>query len=292
VLNPFVMTKLMVNARRAPLTRTPADVGLDYEDVSFPAADGVGLKGWFIPSGQETPGPAVVFVHGWMWNRLGNVAHQTKGLKDADVDFLPAAKGLHDAGFGVLLFDVRRHGESESGKGPLSYGPVEARDYIGAVRHLRSRPEVDGERIGAIGTSMGGNIVMYGTPEVQPIKAILAIQPTRLAVFNANFMRTELGPLGPPMVKPMELVYAAMRTPRPGKHDPGVPARELGDTVVQYVQGTGDQWGEMGIVEEFASVTPKVAGPVIKYPSTGRYEGYRYISERADDVVAFFKQHL
>ena len=113
MINPFVMTKLMINARRAPLTRTPAEVGLEFEDAAFPAADGVGLKGWFIPSGRPEPGPAVVFVHGWMWNRLGNVAHQVKGLKDADVDFLPAAKGLHDAGFHVLLFDVRWHGESE-----------------------------------------------------------------------------------------------------------------------------------------------------------------------------------
>ena len=45
----------------------------------------------------------------------------------------------------------------------------------------------------------------------------------------------------------------------------------------------------MEIVEEFASVTPSNAGPVIRYPSTGRYEGYGYISERADDVVAFFR---
>ena len=204
MLNPFVMTKLMLNARRAPLDRTPADVGLEFEDAAFPAADGIGLKGWFIPSGAEGRGPAVVFVHGWMWNRLGNVAHQVKGLEDADVDFLPAAKALHDAGYHVLLFDVRWHGESERSSKPLSYGPVEARDYIGAVRYLRSRPDVDGERIGAIGTSMGGNIVLYGTPEAQPIKAILAIQPTRLAVFNNNFMRTEMGPLGPPMTKPME----------------------------------------------------------------------------------------
>ena len=292
MLNPFVMTKLMVNARRAPLTRTPADAGLEYEAASFPAADGVGLKGWFIPSGATEPAPAVVFVHGWMWNRLGNVAHQVKGLADADVDFLPATKALHDAGFHVLLFDVRWHGESDRGPKPLTYGPLEARDYIGAVRYLRSRPDVDGERIGAIGTSMGGNIVLYGTPEVQPIKAIMAIQPTRLAVFNSNFMRTEMGPLGPPMTKPMELVYAALRTPRPGKHDPAIPARKLGDTVVQYVQGTGDPWGRMDIVEEFASVTPGNAGPVIRFPSTGRYEGYGYISEHADDVAAFFKQHL
>ena len=160
------------------------------------------------------------------------------------------------------------------------------------MRYLRSRPEVDGERIGAIGTSMGGNIVIYGTPEVQPIKALMAIQPTRLAVFNSNFMRTELGPLGPPMTKPMELVYAALRTPRPGKHDPAIPARKLGDTVVQYVQGTGDPWGRMDIVEEFASVTPGNAGPVIKFPSAGRYEGYGYISERVPEVVAFFRRYL
>jgi uncharacterized protein len=290
-LNPFLMTKLMVRARRAPLTRTPAEAGLDFEDVSFPAADGVGLKGWFIPSGADGPSPTIVFVHGWMWNRLGNVAHQTP-VKDADVDFLPATKALHDAGYSILLFDVRYHGTSDDGKGPLSYGPVEARDYIGAVRYLRTRADVDGERIGAIGTSMGGNIVMYGTPEVQPVKAILAIQPTRLAVFNTNFMRTEFGPMGPAMTKPMELVYAARRTPRPAKHDPAVPARRLGDTVVQYVQGTGDPWGTMEIVDEFASVTPRTAGPVIRFPSTGRYEGYRYISERVDEVVAFFTTHL
>jgi hypothetical protein len=70
-----------------------------------------------------------------------------------------------------------------------------------------------------------------------------------------------------------------------------VPARELGDTVVQYVQGTGDPWGRMDVVEEFAAVTPN-ALPLVRFESAGRYEGYRYISERSDDVVAFFRDHL
>ena len=85
------MTKLMLNGRRAPLTRTPADVGLEFEDVEFSSTDGVELKGWFIP-GAPAPGPVVVFVHGWMWNRLGNVAGQTP-VPDRDVDFLPAIAG-------------------------------------------------------------------------------------------------------------------------------------------------------------------------------------------------------
>jgi hypothetical protein len=32
--------------------------------------------------------------------------------------------------------------------------------------------------------------------------------------------------------------------------------------------------------------------PLLKYPSTGRYEGYRYVTEHADDVTAFFEEHL
>ena len=74
--HPLKLTRLMLFARRAPIDRTPAEVGLAYEDVAFKAGDGVGLKGWFIPSEAEGPAPAIVFVHGWMWNRLGQRRRQ------------------------------------------------------------------------------------------------------------------------------------------------------------------------------------------------------------------------
>jgi uncharacterized protein len=290
MFKPMTLTKLMLVGRRAPIDRTPAEVGLTYEDVSFDATDGVTLRGWFIPREGDAPGPAVVFVHGWLWNRLGNVAGQVP-VADKDVDFLPAARALHDAGYHVLLFDLRWHGESDSYKGPLTYGVREARDYIGAVGYLRSRPDVDGERIGAVGCSMGGNTILYGTPQCQPIKALLAIQPTRLHVFNTNFARTELGPMGPTMLKPVDLLYGMIRAPRPTKHDPGLPARQLDGTIVQYVQGTGDPWGTMEVIDEFAAVTPN-ALPVVRFESAGRYEGYRYICEEVDDVAGFFREHL
>jgi pimeloyl-ACP methyl ester carboxylesterase len=286
---PLTLTRLMLRSRRAPLTRTPADAGLAYEDVAFRASDGVGLKGWFVAAGAR--GPAIAFVHGWMWNRLGNVAGQTP-VPDKDVDFLPAVAALHEAGFHVLLFDLRGHGESDDAPGPQTYGPVEARDFVGAVEYLRTRADVDGERIGAIGTSAGGNIVLYGAPDAQPLKAVLAIQPTRLTAFNTNFARTELGPLGPALVKPVDLLYAALGAPRPSRQDPAIPARRLNGTVVQYVQGTGDQWGELEVVETIAAATPHTAGPVIRYPSTERYSGYQYISERSDEVVDFFGRYL
>ena len=141
----------------------------------------------------------------------------------------------------------------------------------------------------AIGTSAGGNIVLYGAPDAQPIKAVLG-DPADAAgrASTRTFARTELGPLGPALIKPMDLLYRLMRAPLPSRAGPGDPRPRLNGTVVQYVQGTGDQWGEMAVVEEFAAATPHTAGPVIRYPSTERYRGYQYISERADDIVAFF----
>ena len=35
---------------RSPVLYSPSDYGLEYEDVSFPARDGVPLDGWFIPA--------------------------------------------------------------------------------------------------------------------------------------------------------------------------------------------------------------------------------------------------
>jgi pimeloyl-ACP methyl ester carboxylesterase len=284
----FRLTKLMIYGDRQPIIRTPARLGLAFEEVAFPATDGVALRGWFVPSGQAS-GPAIVFVHGWLWNRTGNVAGRVPFV-DRDVDFLPATKALHDRGFHVLLFDLSNHGESGS-RPPLTMGRWEARDFAGAVRFLRARDDVDPDRIGALGTSAGANTVMYAIADGTPVTALLAVQPTRLPVFNRNFARDVLGPLGPAEAASTDLVYLLMRAPLPSRHDPSVPARQLGDTVVQYVQGTGDPWGEMGIVEEFSSLTPHSLG-VIRYPSTGRYEGYQYVSREVDDVVGFFSARL
>ncbi|MBE2318983.1 alpha/beta fold hydrolase [Solirubrobacter sp. CPCC 204708] len=287
----LILTWLMLFSRREPVSRTPAEVGLDFEPVSFPATDGVDIKGWFVPAKGEGPKPAIVFVHGWMWNRLGNVAGKAP-IDDRDVDFLPATKALVDAGYSVLMYDIRGHGESARGRSLLSFGPVEKRDFVGAVNYLRTRADVDGERIGSIGISMGGTIALYGAPECQPVKAVLAVQPAKVTTFNYNFALDQWGPLGPAIVAPIELIYRIARTPPPSVQDPGEPAKRLDGTVVRYVQGTGDRWGTMVDVLRFAEGTPTLDGPVVHYPSSGRYDGYRYVSAETDDIVDFFRRNL
>ena len=163
---PVALTRLMVVGQRQPITRTPADVGLAFEEVAFSAVDGVHLQGWFVPAdgtgADPEPGPAVVFVHGWLWNRVGNVGGLVP-FTDRDVDFLPAVRALHDAGLHVLLFDLSNHGTSGR-RLPMTFGAWEARDLIGAMSYVRGRPEVDPVRVGVLGTSMGGNTALEAAP--------------------------------------------------------------------------------------------------------------------------------
>jgi hypothetical protein len=142
-----------------------------------------------------------------------------------------------------------------------------------------------------LGISMGGNAALEAGPYCQPIPAMLLIQPNRAGTFISRFARDHLGKHGAAILRPTDWTYAAVRAPRPGRADPRTAARQLTGTVCWYVQGTGDPWGTMSDVEDMVAATPKVL-PLVRYPSTGRYEGYQYLTEHADDVAAFFSEHL
>ena len=111
-----------------PVDRTPAELGLAFEAVEFAAPDGIVLRGWFLPgAGQEGPEAAtIIFAHGFRGNRLE-----------------PGVPALGDppfvsAGFNVLMFDFRNHGESGGSVTTLGYHEV--KDVFSAVRWLRGQP--------------------------------------------------------------------------------------------------------------------------------------------------------
>src|SRR5581483_9679522 len=97
--------------------------------------DGVRLSGWYVPG---RTGGAVVLLHG---------SHGTRADTTAQLRL------LHRAGFAVLAFDARGHGESGGATNALGWRGD--RDVAGAVRFLRGRRGIDPARIGALGLSMG-----------------------------------------------------------------------------------------------------------------------------------------
>lgn len=132
--------------------RTPADLGLEAEDVAFGTDDGFTLRGWLIAG---DPGkPALLCMHGG---------------RDDKRYFLPLAPALHAAGYTVLLFDGRCHGDSDDDPGGLSLGIRDHRDVLAAVEFLGGRGF---ERIGALGCSQGGASVVIAAAQEPRIKAL------------------------------------------------------------------------------------------------------------------------
>ena len=144
---------------RWPAQETPKNHGLDYEAVEFKSADGIQTKGWFIPAGKEKR-PAILAVHGF-------------GADKSDLVIL--APFLNKAGYHLLLFDLRGHGEHQGSA--TSFGYQEQKDVAGALEYLLSRPEVDPGKVGGIGFSMGASALVMVAAKDQRLRALWLDSP-------------------------------------------------------------------------------------------------------------------
>jgi pimeloyl-ACP methyl ester carboxylesterase len=177
-----MIAKDWVTPRRTPILKRPSDVGLDYEDVFFSALDGVNLEGWFIPGDSDN---VVICNHFMGANRQGFPAHLREWRRyfvRFEVDFLPRYKALHDAGYNVLAYDLRNHGQSaESNGGRLGAGILEARDVVGSIRYIRNREDTAGMDINLMSPCLGCvatfNAMHMYPEEFEGIKSFIALQP-------------------------------------------------------------------------------------------------------------------
>ena len=284
----------LIRPLRQPLWGTPANLDMPYENIAFPANDGVRLDGWFIPALPDSPrqGATLILVHGWGWNRLGEAATDALASLTAasQVDLLRLAYSLHKDGFQLLMYDSRNHGESGS-QPPMTFGEGEAQDILGAIAYLQGRPEVAPNRIGAIGFSAGANAVLYALPQTNQIQAAVAVQPTSPAHFATRFGANLFGILGKAIMPLAEIIYRQAGGNSFKTFRPGTAVAQAGRTPVLYVQGTGDPWGSPEDVNQMAAATPNPSGPLL-VEGTDRYSGYQFIINNPAIVTAFFEQHL
>jgi fermentation-respiration switch protein FrsA (DUF1100 family) len=128
----------------------PADLGRAYAPVTLRTADGLDLAGWYVPS---TNGAAVIAFP----DRTGLVKH---------------ARMLVRHGYGVLLLDMRGYGDSEGD--PNAFGWGSAPDVDAAVAFLRSRPDVEAARIGGLGLSVGGEVLLEAAADNPALAAVVS----------------------------------------------------------------------------------------------------------------------
>jgi uncharacterized protein len=143
-------------ARRPPdEVDTPANYGLTAEVVEFQSGDGLTLRGWYIPADNSVK--TIIVCSG------------ANGSLDADVHVAP---WLHEAGFNVLLFNWRAHGQSEGEVVTLGFN--ERYDLIAAVQFAKAQ---GAERIGVLGFSMGGTVAIDTAAIYEDINALVVDSP-------------------------------------------------------------------------------------------------------------------
>ena len=109
------LSNSIVKGGQAPVFGTPGDFGLECENVTFQASDGVNLSGWLIKGATER---IIVQSHyGVQASRSGYtpVGKGRPRMWSEDILFMKHVKYLVDNGYSVLAYDFRNHGASEPG---------------------------------------------------------------------------------------------------------------------------------------------------------------------------------
>lgn len=181
------LAELMAHSTRTPVLRWPHEYDMEYEEIFFPAMDGVTIEGWFIPAKSDK---LLIFNHPMPCNRYGYPGHLDpwKNFGGFEVSFLPEYKLLHDAGYNIIAYDMRNHGRSGTGSGGINgHGVLEYRDVIGSLRYAKSRPDTRKMKTVLYSRCLGANSTIVGMKkhpeEFRHIKAMIALQPVSPKVF-------------------------------------------------------------------------------------------------------------
>ncbi|MBV8488583.1 MAG: alpha/beta fold hydrolase [Planctomycetaceae bacterium] len=140
-----------------PLFFDPRRLSNDATAWSVKTADGVTLRGWYLPTAERRH--LIVLVHG-MWGSW--------------LEMAALGKDLHSGGYDVLLFDLRGHGQSDSRR--LTMGRYERAD-IRAVMSWAQEQGFTHDRIGWLGCSMGASTLLMEAAQNPDIQVAVVDSP-------------------------------------------------------------------------------------------------------------------
>jgi dienelactone hydrolase len=128
-----------------------------YEKITLQTEDGMNLEAVYLPSQNQA---SLIILHGYK-NYLYETAH--------------IASLLQKHGYGAILPVFRAHGESDGEL--ITFGKHEVKDVQATYDYLLTQDDVNPEKIGLIGNSMGASIGLLYAAKNPQIKAIVAQSP-------------------------------------------------------------------------------------------------------------------
>ncbi|WP_250007174.1 alpha/beta hydrolase [Actinoplanes sp. M2I2] len=283
---------------RSPLLRTPADEGLDHEDISYPSSDGTPLEAWYIP--REGSTKLIVSMHAFTMNRYGLPAHLEPWKSvfgpgnDTEVDFIRDYRILHDNGYNVLAFDFRNCGHSSAANGNLqSNNRFEARDVLGTLAYIRSRPDLASMALGLFARCMGANATFR------------AIDTDPRAFTDVRCL------VAPLLLSPRAFLETALQRDGLGEHADEVDRRFRLRTGASLSDGTTSRWAPSvtmptltygvrddtltrpsDLEDAFAAIGAAEKSMFWIDGTPNRWDGYQWFQRHPERILDWFGTHL
>lgn len=249
---------------------TPADADMTYEKVDFPSRDELMLFGWYVP-GEN--GAAVILVH---------------GLGSRGITMIYHATALASRGYGVLLFDLRAHGSSEGDTCTGSWR--ETQDLLGAVDYVRGRGDVDADKIGGLGISLGAQIVLRTAARSEALAGVAAEGPGPVAFADHGRTSSKWRYW---VSLPTDWLYYKVRAFMCGHPEPPALLDEIGQIAPRPVllisTGQGSEQRFTRLAYE-AATDPKELWEVPQAPHGGAF--FAQPEEYAERIATFFDHVL
>jgi alpha-beta hydrolase superfamily lysophospholipase len=281
----------MTKPGKSPVFGNPKDFGLEYEDVTFKASDGVTLSGWLV---KGKPDKVIIQTHFGIQCCRSGYTPKGKGLIKVwpkDIEFLRIAKNLVKEGYSVLMYDLRNHGNS--GKGTCEWvtgGSEEYKDVIAAVDYVTHHLDYKDSKMGLLSICMGANSTAYaygiegGLQEYKNIKALVAVQPIGFSEFLQS------------MGIPNFLVNRANRynLKRGGKDldSTCLPQVKNINVPTMLVQNQNDPWTNMDWVKQFYDNLAVEKEMFWIDGEKKRLYAYDYFGHSPEKMLEFFDKHL
>lgn len=291
------IAQMFTRPHRTKMPKTPADYGMPFEAVSFQSLDGVNLSAWSIPSPKpysDSKRVLAVMNHPLYCSKYGFVPEgDVAQLVPVHVEFLKTVRHLHDAGFDVLFYDLRNHGQSDSTTDELSgIGAFEWQDAAGVMVYINEQPHWLDHELVLVNHCMGANsaiIAMSRRPELfEKVKALVAVQPISMAFMAEKIM----GIMGQRCT--LEEVDQAIRDLAQIGLDDMSPMKALADLKVPvlYSQVRQDVLTSPADLEAIVANTPTQAEMLWIEGELNRFDGYNYYGEHPERMLTFLNEHV
>lgn len=152
----------IVKPLRSFIFKTPDEYGMKgWHDLYIPSDDGTPLEAWYIPAKGGESDKLIIFNHALPMCRAGFPGHFGEPWSNYDgveIDFVIQYKHLTDAGYNVLTYDIRNHGNSSAANNGISgIGRWEWRDCVGVKKYVDKHQRLGKMKIALFSQCMGGN---------------------------------------------------------------------------------------------------------------------------------------